>query len=311
MKLRQMLIAVCAVFATALPAVAHKGPEHVVEALTEQIEGQGPTARLLIARAYEHQSLGNWDAVLADFRAALELEPRSRPALSGCAEALLKLDALPEAEAMARRGLALEDDVAGKSPFYALLGRVLARKHSWLDALAAWRGALRSSQPEIDWFLGEAECLARLDRHDERAEALFRASKRNPSVVLRRAWIRALVDAGELEVASREIERGISQSRWLSSWLLLRARVHAQRQLYTEQRADAADALTEIRSRISAEHPDPHLLAEAAQALALLGERDEAFAYLDEARKLGMSEARLVAVTRIIDAASANRRSGA
>ena len=49
--------------------------------------------------------------------------------------------------------------------------------------------------------------------------------------------------------------------------------------------------------------PDPHLVAEAAQALAFLGERDEALVYLNKARNLGISEAHLIAVTRIIDAA--------
>ncbi len=306
MKRCPFLIAASAVLAAALPASGHEGPDHVIEALTERIQAQGPTAKLLISRAYEHQSLGNWNAVLADFGAALDLDSRSRAALSGYTEASLQLGALPQAESMARRGLELDEDALGQSPFYALLARVFAEQQRWSDAREAWRGALRSPRPEIDWFLGEAECLDHLDRHRERVEALLLATERNPSVVLHRAWIHALVDAGDFETASQEIENGLSKSRWKSSWLLLRARIYAQRQLYTQQWADAADALTEIRSRLSVEHPDPHLVAEAAQALAFLGKNDEALAYIKNARDLGISESHLPEVTRIIESAPIN-----
>jgi tetratricopeptide (TPR) repeat protein len=301
MRQRPLIIAASAALLMSMPAYGHDSPASVIEALSERIECQGATARLLISRAYEHQSLGNWNAVAADFSAALELEPRSRTALSGCAEAFLQLDALPQAESMVLRGLALDEDPSGKSPFYALLARVFARQESWLDALNAWRGALQSPQPEIDWFLGEEECLNRLGRHLDRVEALAQAMNRNPSVVLHRAWIRALVDAGELETASLEIESGMAQSRWQSYWLLLRAKIHGLNQGYIEQQADAANALTEIQSRLNLERPDPYLVVESARALAFMGEREQALDYIEKARDLGVSEADLSALMRTIE----------
>ena len=301
MRQRPLIIASIAALLISMPAYGHDSPAHVIEALSERIECQGATARLLISRAYEHQSLGNWDAGAADFSAALELEPRSHSAIIGCAEAFLQLDTLPQAESMAQRGLALDEDPSVKSPFYALLARVFARQHNWLDALNAWRGALRSPQPEIDWFLGEEECLSRLGRHLDRVEALAQAMNRNPSVVLYRAWIRALVNAGEVETASLEIERGMAQSRWQSSWLLLRAQVHGQNQRFFEQQADAATALTEIQSRLNLERPDPYLVLEAARSLTLMGEREQALDYLEIARNLGVSESDLNTLIRMTE----------
>ena len=140
-----------------------------------------------------------------------------------------------------------------------------------------------------------AESLARMGRFAEQVDALADAILRNPSVVLQHAWIRALVDAGELDRASNEIETALDRSRWKSTWLLLRARVNGHRNNRAEKLSDAAAALTEIRSRFNPERPTPHLIAEMGNALALLGQNDEARACFDRARELGFPEALLVA----------------
>ena len=300
MKRRQFSIAASTVLFFVFPARGHRSPDQVAEALSERIEADGASVRLLTDRAYEHQSLGNWPAAVADFRAAIELEPRSRFAIIGCAEALLHTDDWPQADAMAQRGLALDENAASQAPFHALRARVFSRQHRWLDALEAWRGALRSPHPEIDWFLGEAECLARLARHPERVEALAQSMTRNPSIVLRRAWIRALVDAGEFEVAFREIDRGMSKARWKSSWLLLRARIHGETQDIAEQKMDAMAAWLELRNRVRSALSDPYLVKDAAWALGYLGERDQALAYVKKARLLGVPEMDLLPIEQTI-----------
>ena len=300
MKRRQIVIAVSAVFIFVLPARGHRSPDQVAAALSERIEADGASLRLLTDLAYEHQSLGNWQAAVAYFRAAIELEPRSRFAILGCAEALLHTDNWPQADAMAQRGLALDENAASQAPFHALRARVFSRQHRWLDALEAWRGSLRSPHPEIDWFLGEAECLARLARHPERVEALAQAMTRNPSIVLRRAWIRALVDAGEFEVAFREIDRGMTKARWKSSWLLLRARIHGENQRFAEQKVDAMAAWLELRNRLRSALSDPYLVKDAAWALCFLGECDQASAYVEKARLLGVPEKDLLPIEQTI-----------
>jgi tetratricopeptide (TPR) repeat protein len=243
----------------------------MIATLSERIAAGGADARLLTTRAYEHQALGNRTAALADFKAALALEPRLGAALSGAAEALLLEGAWTEARTLARRGLALDEDPQRRAPYHALLARIAAEQQRWTEALDSWRAALLSPQPEIDWFLGESHALATLGRPAEQIAALALAMQRNPSVVLRRAWIRALVESGDLDAASREIEYELARSRWRGSWLLLRARIHGLRLQHQAQRADAAAALAEIERRLHPQRPDPQLVEEANHARRLLG----------------------------------------
>ncbi|MDA0346652.1 MAG: tetratricopeptide repeat protein [Verrucomicrobia bacterium] len=252
----------------------HDSPGHVIESLNNRMVEQGATAGLLIDRAFENQSLGNWDAVVEDCLAALEIEPDSRLAIIACTEALLQLDRLDEAESMTRYGIALDGHAQEKTPVYALLARILTRQDHHFEALEAWRAALRSPQPEIDWFLGEAESLGHLLRYKEQVDALSKARERNPSIVLHRAWIRALIDAGDFETALQEIEKGIANTRWKSSWLLLRARIHEQQKRHAEEADDARVALVEIQSRLNTDFPDPYLVKEVDRALAILNKGD-------------------------------------
>lgn len=282
-------------------ATGHDSPTHRIEALGNRIESEGISAELLIDRAFEHNALGDWRNAVADFEAVLRFSPGSWTALAGCAKAYLNLGEWERTASFAMEGIELQDDPSEKAPFYALLAQARMKQKNWLNALEAWRGALISSNPQIDWFLGESETLRHLRKYDQQVEALAKARQRNPSVVLRRAWIQALVDTGDFEKASIEIERGMSQSRWQSFWLLLRAQIHGQNQEYHEQRADAATAFAEIKSRSSAEHPDPYLMMEAARALAILGERDEALDYVEKARRLGVPEDDLTALVSLID----------
>ena len=281
----------------ALRAFAHDGPGDVIHLLTDRIEAQGPTARLLASRAYEHRSLGNLDAAIADFEHSLKLQPGYVPAILGCAEAMLEQGGYSKAESMVRGGLVFSAGVENRAPLEAMLARTLSAQLRWSEALEAWRAALLSPSSEVDWFLGEAECLTHIGSASERVDALAAAMKRNPSVVLQRAWIHALVDAGDIDRASVEIETALARSRWQSTWLLLRARISRQRGNEAEERSDATKALAEIRSRIDLERPAPYLMAEMGNALALLGQREEARVCLERARTLGVPESLLVVQT--------------
>jgi hypothetical protein len=107
--------------------------------------------------------------------------------------------------------------------------------------------------------------------------------------VLHQAWIQALLDVGDFDTALPEIESGIADSRWKSSWLLMRARIYQAQNQKTACAADAKAAWEEIQSRLSSNRPDPHLLIEAAQALAFLNKSNEAEHNLKRARALGVS----------------------
>lgn len=281
-----LLILVCLAF----PATAHQGPNRVIEDLTFRIDVQGPTAALLTARANEYHVSGDLNSAAADYQGALKLAPENMAARYGLAAVALESGDWRKTCALAGEGILHADRPERQSPFHALRAQALAAQAQWTDALAAWRDALRSPHPEVDWFLGEAACLARLNRWDERAQALAQARKRNPSVVLHRTWVRALIDANQFHTARAEIDHAIGTARWTHSWRLLRARLHARTGDTALQRADAETALEEIRPRLATAKPDPYLVAEAGIALALLGNEDAARRSINRARQCGAPE---------------------
>jgi len=300
---RCVLALLCALAVS--PAPAHDSPGDVIHALSHRMELEGPTARLLAARAFEYQSLGQWDVAIADFDGALVLQPRFSAALQGLAGAHLHLGNWVAAESAAQRAIALYDDDGRRAPGQALLAQVLEAQTKWPEALDAWREALKAPYPEVDWFLGESRCLGQLGRYDDQAAALALARTRNPSVVLHRAWVRALVDGGQLDAARAEIETGLEKARWQSSWLLLRARVHAREGDTAHQHEDALAALVELEGRINPERPDPWLLTECAIALALAGEETKAREYETQARTLGASGADLLEIDQLLGTGTA------
>lgn len=285
------------------PALAHESPGDVIHALNHRMAQEGPTARLLHARAWEYQALGQWEAAAEDFEAALALQPRFVDAARGLAAAHLEQGDGVAAEAAARLAIRLLPDPANRAPAEALLARALAAQTRWPEAAEAWHRALAAPNPEVDWFLGEAASLGAQGLHEARVRALDAARKRNPSVVLHRAWVRALVDAGDLETASIEIERGLAAARWQSAWLLLRARVHGRRGDIARQQADAARALEELGARIHPDRPDGWLVAEYGIGLALQGDADGARACEKQARDLGVPVADLREIDQLLEAA--------
>lgn len=302
---RCVLALLCALAVT--PAPAHDSPGDVIHAVSHRIEQEGPTARLLAARAFEYQSLGQWNAAIIDFDGALALQPRFSAALQGLAEAHLRLGHWTDAESAAQRAIALYDDDGRRAPGQALLAQVLEAQTKWPEALDAWREALKAPYPEVDWFLGESRCLGKLGRYDDQASALALARSRNPSVVLHRAWVRAMVDGGQLDAARAEIETGLEKARWQSSWLLLRARVHARQGDTAHQYEDALAALAELQGRINPERPDTWLVTECAIALALAGEETKAREYETQARTLGASGADLLEIDQLLGTGTATQ----
>jgi tetratricopeptide (TPR) repeat protein len=290
---------------TSWPVAAHDSPGDVIHALSHRMELEGPTARLLAARAFEYQALGQWEAAIADFNGALTLQPRFGAALQGLAAVELRASNPVAAESAARRAVDLYDDPTRRAPGEALLAQVLVAQSRWPEALDAWRRALKSPSPEVDWYLGEAECLGRMKRFTEQSEALAAARLRNPSVVLHRAWVRALVESGRLDEASREIEAGLANTRWRSTWLLLRARLHEKQGDTARQHDDALAALAELQGRINPERPDHWLLAECGIALALAGRESAAREYEKQARELGVPDADLLEIDAILTGAAA------
>lgn len=248
----------------------HDSPSHRIEAITARMEKEGARIHLLIDRGFEFNALGDWRSAAADFEAALLLSPSSWAALSGCTEAYSRLGRWDDLAKLARTGLSYQKTPSMKAPFYALLARSLMEKKQWDQAAGAWDKAMESSNPQIDWYLGQAETLYQLKEYNRQVKALSEARARNPSVVLYRAWIEALINSGRWEQALAEVNRELSQARWKSAWFLLRARIYRAMDREDAQLSDAKAALNEILSRLHPDRPDPQLVRERDQALALL-----------------------------------------
>jgi tetratricopeptide (TPR) repeat protein len=269
-------------------AQAHHGPTKAIETLTDRIAHGERSAQLLARRGDEYRALNDLAAAAADYEAALELDKAWAPALYGMVHLHIERAELEEAREVAERGIALLAERENVAPFYALLAGIHAKRERYEEALQSWDSALASSQPEVDWFLRKAQLLWKLKRHDTAEDVLRSAIRRNPSEALKRAWYEALLRCGRLDEAQQHIDAGLGRARWKSSWLLLRARLHAARGDSTRARQDALAALTEIDQRLQGATPNPFLIADKAQALALLGHRAQAQRHVETAGSLGI-----------------------
>lgn len=269
-------------------AEAHDSPSHVVEALSDRIESGERSAELFVRRGDEYRALGELRAAAADYESALELRPRWTPALYGLVHSLFDREQLEAALVAAERGIEAAEHADEAAPFHALAARIHEHDQRWQEALASWESALTSSRPEVDWFLGQAQALWKLNRPAAAERGLKAALGRNPSEVLRRAWYESLVRCGRLDEADRHIAAGLRKARWKSTWLLLRARLHAARGRQAAARHDALAALREINQRLDPESPNPFLTADRAVALAILNRPGEARRQAKLARSLGV-----------------------
>ncbi len=271
-RLLQAIWSVGIAFAVSPPAHAHHSPSEVVEALTKRIEAGENTVAIFIRRGDEYRAIAKPESAVADYRSALKLSPAYLPALHGLAHASFQQHRFAKTLEVSQQGIAASDSADQAATFHALSARTYEQQLQWERALSAWKKSLASSRPNINWFLGESRALTKLDRLDAARLSLEAAMQRNPSIVLRRAWIQSLIDCGEAKEASLHIEAGLARSRWKSSWLLLRARLELSQNHTREAQRDAASALQEIDSRWKPNTANPWLSSDRQQALAILSD---------------------------------------
>src|SRR4051812_11617308 len=80
MKLFRLTVSVCAacaLFVASAPAIAHEGPEHEIDELTERIKTEGESADLLLQRAIEYNVLRKGNEAVKDLEHALDFEAHS------------------------------------------------------------------------------------------------------------------------------------------------------------------------------------------------------------------------------------------
>ncbi|QDU87986.1 Tetratricopeptide repeat protein [Pirellulimonas nuda] len=266
----------------ALPSAhAHPPVEHVIEALTRRIAEGEPAAELLVRRGDERRGLRRNGQAADDYAAALRIDPRLGGAWLGLARVRLAQGRYAEARSAAEQGVAAQAGVGRQAqdpeqvadaaaPFYATIAQAYEAQHKFEQATDAWRRALGSANPEIDWRLGLARSLQNAGRPEEARDALAADMQQNPSVVLQRAWVAALIECGDLSEASAQVEAGLARSRWRGSWLLLRAQIAARAGLPQEARRDAQAVIDEIDARTRPGVSNPLLEEDRAAAERLL-----------------------------------------
>lgn len=287
----------CVTLASSPSARAHHSPSELIESLTQRLEKGERTAILFVRRGDEYRSLGKNQAAVADYEAALRLTTENLPALYGLAQAQLSQSHWDEAQAVAKRGVASTSPPDKVAPFHAIIARTHEQKEHWNLALDSWQHTLASSRPKVDWFLGESRSLKRLHKKNDARQALETAMKRNPSTVLRRAWIETLILCSDFDIAEKTISAGLDRARQKSSWLLLRARLRQAQKQPAAARKDAQAALSEIERRQNPNSVNPFLAADRGLALSILGRAEEARADIELARSLGVSHWGLLELT--------------
>jgi tetratricopeptide (TPR) repeat protein len=268
--MRKMLRVVLALSVAPAAATGHDSPEHAVERLTAALESQAPSAQLLAARADELRALGRLAEAIADYEAALVVEPDNVHAALGLARSLIATGQHERAAEFAGVAAARATDKSSAALLAAARAEALECGDHHHDALAAWRAAVASPSPQVDWLLSHADAEGRVHGPLARYEALAAARHRNPSVVLVRAMLEAAVDANKPDEALPEIEANLAAARWKSIWRCLRAKaLHASGDPPAAE-DELRQALAEVEDRLVAHPRNPALERQRDEVVQLL-----------------------------------------
>ena len=295
MPMRTTLTSILLVFSSSLVALpllhAHHDTEKMIALFSERIQSGEASAELYFRRAIEYRVLRQYAKAEADLQQALKVDPNYTAAHRELAHLLAKKGKKRLAIQSARQAIHASRDINERAGAMILLARLLAASGQPELALQHCRDAfvLRPSG-KVEWYLLHAELLNSLKMDRKRQEVLAAGYAATHSIVLRNAWIDALLDAGEHGTAMPIIEKELKESRLKSSWLLRFARA----KIATSQKVEAIAALRlcleELTVRIHPERPDISLIAQRGLARALLGRSEGACQDLEKALAAGADQ---------------------
>ena len=282
------------------PALAHAGPEHDIEELTDRLAKEGESADLFLQRAIEYELLSKHGEATRDLEHALKFEPHSLPIQRELSRTYFASGKTNEALQTANRGL---EGAGGGADYAALLvvrAEILRAANQFEKAVADANRAIQTEPGKVEWYLFRSQLQAHLKQRKERITGLDDGIKETGSAVLQNERIDALIEDAQFEPALTRIEKELEESRWKSSWLIRRAKVRLATGKAADAKTDLESAVSEIESRLSVASPDPSLLADRGSARELLGNREGARKDYEDARDKGVAEDWLLDRIRIL-----------
>ena len=231
--------------AVALPAEGHGALHERIAALSERLEQQPTNARLYLQRGELHRLHESWDAALADYDRAAQLDPELEAV--DVSRGVLGLEA-------DRPTLALPplDRVLMRSPDHArarlIRARVLVRLERYEAAARDYSRAIRFL-PKPDHYLERAQALAALgeDHVASAIRGLDEGLERLGPIPTLQLY------AVDLELRLRHYDRALARLDPLSglvgqpSWLVRRAEILEQAGRPDQARTAYAAALDAVR----------------------------------------------------------------
>lgn len=269
--------------------LAHDGPEHEIEALTQQMNEQGEAADLLLKRAIEFNVLGKFAEAAKDLERAAGFDPVSAAVQRELSQAYFALGKTNEALATATRALrAFQGAPAEEASLLVTRAEILRARKEYAKALADVDEGIGKHPDNVEWYLMRSELQALLKLKPERVKGLEDGIRATGSGMLRTEWVDALIDDERFDQALEHVERELQQARWKSAWWIRRAKVLRARGNDAGARRDLEAALDELNGRLRVSAADALLLAERGQACELLGLEQEARRDYRAAREKGL-----------------------
>ena len=287
------------------PALAHPDAMELIARYNALLEAGNEDPKIYYDRSLAWRSLNRLEEATADLKKALEMNPGFLLAHYELPRVLATHGHIEEAAKAAKRAIevARGDSPTSEARCWGVLARVELARNGFTPALGALRKASELYPTgELDWTLAEADALRGLGKSGEAIKALKRNYDRTKSLVLRNAWLDALLDANRGAEALPIIEAELAARPRKSPWLIRRARARFDSGDKERARADLRLALEELAHRIVADHPDVVLLVERSMAWALLGDKTRAIKDLTLARENGAFPELLAPAHRLLSA---------
>ena len=282
-------VVVCSLWVGGM-ALAHDGPEHEIDELTERIKSEGESADLLLQRAIEYNVLNKGNEAVADLQRALSFDTHSAPVERELSRAYFSIGKTNEAYDSATHALKYAQDGPEKASIYMLRGEIQRARKDFAKAAEDTDKAIRENPDNAEAYLARSQLQRLLGKKKERIKGLEEGIKETGSGLLEGEWLDALIDGGKADQALGKIEEGLRESRLRSTWLIRRAKVYLAQNKDELADADLKEAIEELTKRLGRGASDPLLLVDRGEANELLGKREEAKKDYEEARKKGVTD---------------------